>query len=233
VDSGCSTSSAHRVDRLLDLLRLPGASSRIRYLLGSHDTAHDNEGGLRAGYRHFVELAGGRESWHARAKARLGWALAVCLPGTPMGFMGTESHQAGYWHPRDDANALHGDHRFDWMLAGDHFAMEMRALVADANQLWWNHPELRQAELRLVHVDRDNGVVAFLRPGQGERSSLVVINAGESSWPDHGYRIPWPGAGTAWHVVLDTQARTYGGDGLHHDQDIPVVGGGLRLSLPR
>ena len=233
VDAERPTDTASRVECLLLLIQLPDASSRIRYLLGSHDNAHDNEGGARSGYRHFVELAGGREDAHARAKARMGWALGVALPGTPMCFMGTECHQPGYWHPRLDANPFTDDHQFDWKIAGDEYGTPMRALVTDANRLWWNSPALRQPHVEILHADSDNGVVACLRPDEEGRAILVVINASESSWPDQGYAVPMPDDSRTWHVVLDTQAANYGGDGLHNDGSLTTIDGHLHLSLPR
>jgi hypothetical protein len=52
----------------------------------------------------------------ALKKARLGWALNVTMPCTPMLFMGTEVHHHSYWCPDTDA---YGDHRFNWDLARD------------------------------------------------------------------------------------------------------------------
>ncbi len=60
----------------------------VRYLLGSHDQIADTNSGNQGEHRYFVELYGGRNNWYARAKARLGWALNVAIPGTPMMFMG-------------------------------------------------------------------------------------------------------------------------------------------------
>ncbi|MEP6589936.1 MAG: alpha-amylase family glycosyl hydrolase [Gemmatimonadota bacterium] len=233
VDVGRESDAGARVDSLLQLLALPDAARRIRYLLGSHDTAHDNTGGARAGYRHFVELAGGREDWLARAKSRLGWALCVALPGTPMCFMGAECHQPGYWHPRADGNPFHDDHRFDWALAGDAIGVEMRRLVSDANQLWWRAPVLREGSLEIVHVDRDNGVVAILRRADDGHTVLAVINLSDTAWPDGGYRLPFSGGEGPWHVVLDSQAGRYGGEDLPHAETLEVTDGALPLSLPQ
>src|SRR5262249_61048359 len=121
------------VKRLLAARVCPTAWSAVRYLLGSHDqifnrwdldgrTGHWDKPGapdLREN-RYFVELIGGpvtgRQNWYALAQARMGWALNVAIPGTPMLFMGTECHHYGYWNPANDA---FGDHRFDWSIAGD------------------------------------------------------------------------------------------------------------------
>ncbi|MES2305206.1 MAG: alpha-amylase family glycosyl hydrolase [Gemmatimonadota bacterium] len=228
-----ATSVESRVEFLLQLVHLPDAALRIRYLLGSHDTAHDNEAGARVGYRHFVELVGGRDDWLARAKARIGWVLCVALPGTPMCFMGAECHLPGYWNPRPDANGHHSDHRFDWSVAGDPIGLQMRALVTDANRLWWNTPVLRQPGFEIVQVDGAAGVLAFLRPDEAGRPLLIVVNLSENSWPDQGYQLPSPGGIGAWQVVLDSQAPNYGGDPLTNPERLEVEAGQLRLSLPQ
>lgn len=226
-----SRDAAHRTEELASVVGLPNAAARIRYLLGSHDDAHDNQNGARVDHRHFIELVGGRDDAQARAKARLGWALCVALPGTPMCFMGTECHQSGYWHPRTDDNPVHGDHRFDWSLCGDTFGTQMRTLVAAANQVRWNHPALRARELYLIHVDHGNGVLAFVRPAAGSGAVLVVVNASSAAWPDGGYHVPMPGNVSTWRVVLDSQAAEYGGEGLPH-QDGAVSDGAISVTVP-
>jgi 1,4-alpha-glucan branching enzyme len=223
--------AAQRLEQLERVVDLPNAAARIRYLLGSHDDAHDNKNGARTGHRHFIELVGGRDDPHARAKARLGWALCVALPGTPMCFMGTECDQPGYWHPRTDDNPAHGDHRFDWSLCDDAVGSQMRALVAAANQARWDHPALRSGELALIDVDRDNGVLAFIRPATASGAVLVVVNASGTAWPDGGYRVPMPDNVSTWRVVLDSQAAEFGGEGLTH-QDAVSSDGGISVTLP-
>ncbi len=219
------------VGSIRELLDLPEAAARIRYLLGSHDSAHDNEGGGRTGFRYFTELAGGRNDDVARAKARLGWALSVAVPGTPMCFMGAECHAPGYWHPRRDANADHDDHRFDWRSCNDAFGLEMRRLVTDANQVWWDQPVLRSAPLEVLHVDEDNGVVAFLRIRDGGYSILCVVNVAASSWPNQGYSLPIGGPARSARVLLDTQAARYGGPGFDQALPLTTTDGRMALSL--
>ena len=223
--------AAVRIEHLASVVDLPNAAARIRYLLGSHDDAHDNQDGARAGHRHFIELVGGRDDAHARAKARLGWALCAVLPGTPMCFMGSECHQPGYWHPRMDGNPLHGDHRFDWSQCGDRYGTQMRALVAAANQVRWDRPALRARELHLVHVDPRNGVLVFVRPAADAGAVLVVVNVRPVAWLEGGYRVPMADRVGSWRVVLDSQSAEFGGEGVPH-QDAVVSDGVLSLTVP-
>ena len=175
---------AHRdLSQIQTLITRPGfptAWSAIRYLLGSHDQIFnqwefdaidqawvwDKPGApdLREN-RYFVELIGGavtgRQNWYALAQARMGWALSIAIPGTPMLFMGTEVHHYGYWNPALDP---FGDHRFDWAIAGDPTGWGMRNLVADANNVRWNNPALHTDYGPTVpHFDPNNNVLGFLR----------------------------------------------------------------------
>ncbi len=87
---------------------------------------------IRIGYR-AVRRFGGRDNWYTRSKARLGWALNVAMPGTPMLFMRSECHHWGYWWPNPDGNLATSEHRFDWAIAGDPSGISMRNLVKDIN----------------------------------------------------------------------------------------------------
>jgi 1,4-alpha-glucan branching enzyme len=220
-----------RVEQLANVVDLPNGAARVRYLLGSHDDVHDNQHGDQPSHRYFIELFGGRDNPDARAKARLGWALCVALPGTPMCFMGTETYQPGYWHPRTDENPLHGDHRFDWSLCEDPHGTEMHGLMVAANQLRWEHRALRAGELYPIHVDRDNGVLAFMRREADADPVLVVVNASSTAWPDGGYRLPMTDNVAAWRVVLDSQDAAFGGAGLSH-QDAVVADGAIGVTVP-
>jgi 1,4-alpha-glucan branching enzyme len=187
----------------------------VKYLLGSHDDCGDDKGGetLRKAdweqHRYFVEFFGGRDNWHARAKARLGWALNVAIPGNPMMFMGSECHHRGYWH---DARDRHGDHRFDWTIAGDPIGMTMRRMVADVNRVRWNNPALRSETLQITHEDYDNNVLAFKRwvPG-GKNVALVVVNIGERNFGNFSYGVGTGGQTGQWTQIFCTQDAAYGG----------------------
>src|SRR5207248_1065363 len=110
--------------------------------------------------RYFVERVGGvivgRDNFIARSKARMGWALNIAMPCTPMLFMGTECHHHGYWNPDLDA---FGEHRFDFALLDDATGQPMVKLVTDANRLHQEHPALRSDTLLFTHRDRQNRVI--------------------------------------------------------------------------
>jgi 1,4-alpha-glucan branching enzyme len=177
----------------------------VKYLLGSHDECGDDKNGSK-GHRYFVERFGGRTNWHARAKARMAWALNATIKGTPMLFMGNECHMRGYWH---DGRDEHGDHRFDWSIAGDWIGMGMRYLVRAANDVRSQHAALRNGHLEVTHRD-PAGVIAFKRWNDAGDLVLVVVNAGETSHGGHGYGVR-TGQNGQWRQILCSQDAWYGG----------------------
>jgi 1,4-alpha-glucan branching enzyme len=177
----------------------------IAYTMGSHDECGDMDNG-RKGKQRFVQRFGGRDNWYARAKARLAWALNVAIKGTPMLFMGNECHLDGYWHDGADD---HGDHRFNWNIAGDWIGMGMRNLVQAANQSRWDHPALRNGGLEVTHRD-PAGVIAFKRWNSGGDVVLVVVNASDTSYTGTSYGVATGQAGR-WQQILCSQDAWFGG----------------------
>jgi 1,4-alpha-glucan branching enzyme len=191
----------------------------IRYLLGSHDWAKptlreriaDSQSGKQPENRYFVELCGGRDNWYARAKARLGWALNVAMPGTPMLFMGSECHHWSYWWPNPDVNPATSEHRFDWAIAGDPIGIAMRNLVRDINWVRWHNPALRSDTLQFIHEDRTNTVLAFKRWNDEGNVIVVVINLSGRQWQQHDYGIHMGGEIGLWSEIFNSQSPQYDG----------------------
>lgn len=215
----------------------PSQWNLVKYLLGSHDDCGDNDGGGSINqakdwkqHRYFVEFYGGRDNWHARAKARLGWALNIAAMGTPMLFTGLECHHWGYW---DES----GDYRFNWAIAGDEIAMPMRRLVAAANWARWDNPCLRSETLDIVHEDYANTVIAFKRyvPG-GDSCVLTVVNMGDANFGGYSYGVRTGGQAGQWMQILCTQDATYGGwDGAGNAYHEPwtQADGMVYINLPK
>jgi 1,4-alpha-glucan branching enzyme len=197
------------VDSLLQLIgdfKNPRPWCSVRYLLGSHDQIHDDDGS-HLDLRFLVERFGGRGNGYALAKARLAWALNVALPGTPMMFMGSEAHLDGWWDP----DLSNGDCRIDWSRMGDPTAIPMRRLVAAANNARWAHPALRSPAGNVVHVDRQGQVVAFKRYTYDGDVVLVVVNVSDNQWSNGGYGVLMGGESGAWEEIFNSQAPVYGG----------------------
>ena len=194
---------------------MPHAANYIRYLLGSHDQIYNacDGGSWSKGYnRYFVERVGGvmtgRNDWTTQAKARLGWALNVTMPGTPMLFMGTEVNHYGYWCPDLDQ---YGDHRFDWNLTTDAVGRQMIALVTDANAVRRGHPALRADTLKICHWDPTNAVLAFQRWNDQGDVILTVVNIGENQFDNATYGVGMAGNGGTWEELFNSQSPQYGG----------------------
>jgi 1,4-alpha-glucan branching enzyme len=197
-------------------------------LLGSHDqifnqwkfdNTHRTWGWDKPGApdlrenRYFVELIGGpvtgRQNWYALAQARMGWALNIAIPSTPMLFMGTEAQHYGYWNPALDP---FGDHRFDWAIAGDPTGSAMRNLVADANNVRWNNPALRSdSDPSVPHLDPNNNVLGFLRWDNSGNVILTVVNLSDNQWDQPNYGVNIGGAGQSWEEIFNSQSPQYGG----------------------
>ena len=188
--------------------------------------------------RYFVELIGGaltgRQNWFALAQARMGWALNIAVPGTPMLFMGTEVHHYGYWNPENDP---FGDHRFDWTIAGDATGWAMRNLVTDANNVRWNNPALRGESVATVtHADTNNNVLGFLRWNDGGNVILTVVNLSDNQWDSPSYGVSIGGAGDSWEEIFNSQAPQYGGwnDSGNFLSNLVVQGDGrFYIKLPK
>ena len=219
----------------------PNQWNLVKYLIGSHDDCGDDKNGATINetedwkrHRYFVEFYGGRDNWHARAKARLGWALNIAAMGTPMMFMGLECHHWGYWHDSHDGN---GDHRFDWNLAGDGHGWDMRRLVAAANWTRWTNPCLRSETLDIVHEDYANNVLAFKRyTPSGNNCLLVVVNIGDASFGDHSYGVYTGGQTGQWTQILCTQDAAFGGwhgAGNAYHEPWTQSDGKLYINLPK
>ncbi len=220
----------------MGLLEFEHSWNVVRYVLGSHDQIADIDSGHQPEHRYAVEEFGGRNSWLARAKARLGWALNIAIPGTPMMFMGSECHHWGYWSPNGDRNPTTSEHRFDWAIAGDAIAMPMRDLVRDANWVRWNNPALRSETFRFIHEDLSNTVLAFKRWHEGGNVVVVVVNLGDRQWQHWDYGIDMGGETGEWMEILNTQAPQYDGwnDSGNYQSKLEVQGDGhLYVNLPK
>jgi 1,4-alpha-glucan branching enzyme len=229
------------LDSLQALINNPGVPqqySLIRYLLGSHDQIYSNyvNGGTeKPNNRYFVERVGGvmvgRDQYDARSKARMGWALNVAIPGTPMLFMGTEVHHYGYWDPIQDEN---GDHRFDWALRADAKGREMVACVGDANRVRLAHAALQIGRHEFTHFDPTNRVLAFKRWNDQGDVVLVVVNCSGNKWSDAIYGVSTHADG-AFEEIFNSQSPQYGGwnDSGNYGATLPTQSDGkIYIRLP-
>mmetsp|Transcript_35715 Transcript_35715/g.102649 ORF Transcript_35715/g.102649 Transcript_35715/m.102649 type:complete len:405 (+) Transcript_35715:732-1946(+) len=197
-------------------------------ILGSHDQNGSKKGGQSDGRvgRYFVDLFGGRNNWHARAKCRMWYGLQAFSRGLPMIFMGTETHQGGWW----DANPSQA---FDWGLLEDPMAKQMNALVKKANEVRLAHKALTTENegVNFTHKDGGHRVLGFVRG-----NILCVVNASDKQWEDKGYGVQTPFAGKTVTHVFNSQAEEFGGwaGSWTSDQPIQVGGDGkVHCTIPK
>ena len=237
--------SLDRVEASIGYFGLPHGYNLVRYLLGSHDQIFANynlnpsNGQIETDKpfnRYFVERVGGvivgRDDFIARSKARMGWALNLGMPCTPMIFMGTECHHYGYWNPDLDA---YGEHRFNFALVMDSTGLPMNNLVSDANRLRNDHPGLRSDNLLVTHRDFQNRVLGFKRWNDQGDVLLVVLNMSDNQWDDPIYGVSLAGDGGRWEEVFNSQASQYGGwnDSGNFLADLDGGSGWIRIRLPK
>jgi 1,4-alpha-glucan branching enzyme len=196
----------------------PRSCSGVNSILGSHDQCGDRKGGHADGgiHRYFIDRLGGRDNWHGRAQVRLWAALQAFCRGVPMLFMGSETLQSQWWH----VDQAHG---FDWRLVdgGDVFAEQTMRCLKDANTLRSSRASLTSENVRFVHEDPQNVLLAWVRwaddrdprkPKDSDDVVLCIANLSERQWEhgDYSVQTGW-GAHRRWRCVFNTQTEAYGG----------------------
>jgi 1,4-alpha-glucan branching enzyme len=124
-------------------------------------------------------------------------------------FMGTEGHLDGHWDPA----ITDADRRIDWIRIGDNLGAPMQRLVRDANNLRWSYQSLRSAKGSIVHVDRENSVVAFERENGFGESLLIVVHLGDTQFDEPRYNLSIGDRTSSWQEIFNSQETSYGGDG--------------------
>jgi len=146
-----------------------------------------------------------------------------------MTFMGSETLQENWWH-------VDPHHRFDWALAqgDDAHAAEMRQLVASSNRLRARCPALVGEDVRFVHEDACNTVLAFVR-WTGDSAVLCILHLGEGQWEnaEYGVSTGW-GGGRAWRLLLNSQAADLGGwEGSGTPEVTADESGKISINVPK
>jgi 1,4-alpha-glucan branching enzyme len=129
---------------------------------------------------------------------------------------------------------FHGEHRIDWSKMGDPTGAPMQRMVADIDNLRWQHPALRSPAGNVVHIDRSGQVVAFKRYTFDGDLLLVIVNASDNQWSDWNYGVHVGGEFGTWTECFNSQAPTYGGINTpgNFGAQLSVIDDRLLINLP-
>jgi len=167
----------------------------------SHDEVVHGKGSL------WTRMPG--DDWNKAAGLRSLLAYMWAHPGKQLLFMGGEFGQVDEW---SESRSL------DWHLLADPLHDGLRAVVADLNRAYKEHPALYVADSRpegfswIDANDSANNVASFLRLDPADPAAVLACVANFAGHPHENYRVGLPRTGR-WREVLNTDAHSYGGSG--------------------
>ncbi|UXH76365.1 1,4-alpha-glucan branching protein GlgB [Roseateles amylovorans] len=172
--------------------------------------------------------------WQRFAHLRSYYGFMWAHPGKKLLFMGQEFGQRSEWN---------FEQPLPWALVDDERHAGVLRLVGDLNRLYRAQPALHRKDCDsagfewLQAEDREQSVFAFARYDDDERPVVAICNF--TPVPRERYRIPLPtrvpdrADSSSWRVLLDTDARRYGGSGIGDvERHMEVTDGELVLDLP-
>jgi 1,4-alpha-glucan branching enzyme len=149
------------------------------------------------------------DPWQKRASLRLLFGYQYALPGKKLLFMGAE---LGQWREWNHEGSL------DWALLDSPEHAGISRFVADLNRVYRAEPALAVLDysptgfIWLNADDSEHSVLAFLRCGDSETDTVVVV-CNFTPVPRAGYRVGVPAPGF-WQEILNSDAAEYAGSGL-------------------
>ncbi len=184
----------------------------------SHDEVVHAKGSM-------IRKMSGRGAWSFDDLRAL-YGYMYGLPGKKLLFMGDEFAQRSEWNH---------DTSLDWRVLRQPRHLGMQRWVRDLNHLYREHPALwvrdrDQGGFGWIDTGHQTGIVAWNRYGHGTQM-LVVCNFTGQARKVHRIGV---GAAGEWRVVLNSDARRYGGQGRGPRGKIttrPVAAYGRRQSL--
>ena len=170
----------------------------------SHDEVVHLKGSL------YTKMGGpAADPWQKRASLRLLFGYQYALPGKKLLFMGAE---LGQWREWNHEGSL------DWALLDSPEHAGISRFVADLNRVYQAEPALAVLDYSptgfrwLDADDSEHSVLAFLRCGDSETDTVVVV-CNFTPVPRAGYRVGVPAPGF-WQEILNSDAAEYAGSGL-------------------
>lgn len=166
------------------------------------------------GKKAIVEKMPGDE-WQKFANLRLLYCFMYAHPGTKLLFQGCEFGQTSEWN-------FNGS--LDWHLLDHKVHKGAQTLVQDLNTLYTKERALYEKQFSaegfewIDHGDHQNSVMTFLRKGNDEKDTLVLV-LNLTAMPRENYRIGLPKSGTL-KIVFNSDAAIYNGTDNFKDQQL-------------
>ena len=166
------------------------------------------------GKKAIVEKMPGYE-WQKFANLRLLYCFMYAHPGTKLLFQGCEFGQTSEWN-------FNGS--LDWHLLDHKVHKGAQTLVQDLNTLYTKERALYEKQFSaegfewIDHGDHQNSVMTFLRKGNDEKDTLVLV-LNLTAMPRENYRIGLPKSGTL-KIVFNSDAAIYNGTDNFKDQQL-------------
>ena len=166
------------------------------------------------GKKAIVEKMPGDE-WQKFANLRLLYCFMYAHPGTKLLFQGCEFGQTSEWN-------FNGS--LDWHLLDHKVHKGSQTLVQDLNTLYTKERALYEKQFSaegfewIDHGDHQNSVMTFLRKGNDEKDTLVLV-LNLTAMPRENYRIGLPKPGTL-KIVFNSDAAIYNGTDNFKDQQL-------------
>jgi len=166
------------------------------------------------GKKAIVEKMPGDE-WQKFANLRLLYCFMYAHPGTKLLFQGCEFGQTSEWN-------FNGS--LDWHLLDHKVHKGSQTLVQDLNTLYTKERALYEKQFSaegfewIDHGDHQNSVMTFLRKGNDEKDTLVIV-LNLTAMPRENYRIGLPKSGTL-KIVFNSDAAIYNGTDNFKDQQL-------------
>lgn len=149
------------------------------------------------------------DEWQRFANLRLLYSYMFTHPGSKLLFMGGEFGQSAEWN---------FEQSLDWHLLEYDYHKGIQALVSDVNALYRKEVALHQKQFSadgfewIDYTDAENSVLAFIRKGEKEKDTIVVI-ANMTPMTRDQYRIGLPFAGS-YKLLFNSDDKKYGGSGF-------------------
>ena len=146
------------------------------------------------------------DEWQKFANLRLLYCFMYMHPGTKLLFQGCEFGQISEWN-------FNGS--LDWHLLEHKVHKGAQTLVKHLNILYTTETALYEKQFSVEgfewidHGDHQNSVMTFLRKGNNEKDTLVII-LNLTATPRENYRIGLPKSGTL-KMVFNSDAAVYNG----------------------